>query len=67
MRRKKKEEEDIIRRRGRDVSYQRSERVVQPEIQRQRLDQFEKERMIKLDRVGRDVFLHSVFASTIRV
>lgn len=34
------------------LSYQRSKRIVQPEIQSQCLNQLEKEGMIEFDRIG---------------
>jgi len=47
--------------------YQRCEGIIQPKVERQRLNQLEEERMIEFDRIGRDVFLHSMFTSAIRV
>lgn len=49
------------------LKYQGSKRIIQPEVQRQRLDQLEKERMIEFNRISRNVFLHAMLASTIRV
>ena len=49
------------------ASYQRAERIAQSEIQCQRLQLFEEVSVFKFDRVGRNVLLHAVFASAVRV
>ena len=48
-------------------SHQGTEGIVQPEIERQRLHQFEEGRVVEFDGIRRNVFLHSVLTGSIRV
>ena len=55
------------RKRNRVESHQGTEGIVQPEIERQRLHQFEEGRVVEFDGIRRNVFLHSVLTGSIRV
>ena len=52
---------------GKGKRYQRTEGIVQSEVERQRLQLLEDVRVLEFDGIGRNVFVHAVLARPVRV